>query len=249
MPLITTSPKLHHTKTEITPTDIWIFLSKARWFVVGGIIFGLVIVTIYLIITPPIYISKVTIQVTPSFKDQISASLISSEDLAERLKFDQALPQITQTMNVPAGDSKIYLIEEALNAATPTRAGVFLNLNTKGSTPENAKKLAGELSNAIIKYINNVNQPRIIYLQKSLSTYKSKFTSGINQIDLQNKILDLELAIGYALEFGPSIVNGPSLSLKPISPNKKSAIILALILGAITGCVTYYLRGLLSKKE
>lgn len=249
MPLITTTPKLHHTKTEITPTDIWIFLSKARWFLVGGIILGGVIAIIYLTITAPIFTSNVTIKVTPSFKHALSEGLINSDDLVEQLKFDQTQYKIRDIMNVPAGDSKINLIGEALSTASSTKSGEFLHLKAKGNSPENAEKFARELSNAIITYINHENQRRIMYIQKSLSAQKSKFRSRVSQIEVQNKIWDYELAIDFALEDGPAIANGPSLSLKPISPNKKSAIILALFLGAITGCAIYYLQSLWSRKE
>jgi uncharacterized protein involved in exopolysaccharide biosynthesis len=254
MSLKTNTPIACRQKPEITPVEVWNFLCEAKWFVLGGMILSPLIATIYLLFVPPIYLSKVTVQVTPSFKDPISGSLvantvISSVDLVEQLSFDQTLSQITEIMNMPEGDPKIKLIDEALKTATSTKSGTFLNLFIKGNSPEKAEKLARELSHAIVIYIISVNQRNIIFLQKALSVNKAKLISGSKQIELQNKILDLDIAIDSAKEYRPTIVNGPSLSPKPISPNKKSVILLALFLGAVTGCLAYYLKSLLLKKE
>jgi uncharacterized protein involved in exopolysaccharide biosynthesis len=252
MSFTTNAPAPHHHQPEITPIDIWNFLCKAKWFVVGGMIMGCLVATIYLIVTPPIYISKVTIEVFPAYKNPLLTNLISSDDLVNRLEFDSSILDITTSMKLVEGSPQQTWVNEALKTATPSKGGVFLNITIKSNTPKNAQELAQELSLAVITLVKKLNNPKLIYLEKALASQKSNLiltSSDVLKIEIQNKILDLEFAINNASELGSTIVNGPTFSPKPISPNEKSAVLLALFLGTVTGCLAYYLKGLLLKKE
>ena len=252
MPLTTNAPTPHHHQPEITPVDIWNFLCKAKWFVVVGMIVGCLVATIYLIVTPPIYISKVIIEVFPAYKNPLLTNLISSDDLVNRLEFDRSILDITTSMKLVEGSPQQTWVNEALKTASPAKGGVFLNITIKSNTPKNAQELAQELSLAVITLVNKLNNSKLIYFQKALAAQKSNLilaSSDILKIEIQSKIFELEYAINNASELGPTIASGPTFSPNPISPNKKSAILLALFLGAVTGCIAYYLKGLLLKKK
>lgn len=236
--------KMRRYDAEITLTDIWRFLCNAKWFAMSGVILGYVIVSIYIAITPPVYSSKVTLEVLPPSRNALSINHISSDDLIDRLGFDKYRLEITRIMKISEDSPQRFAIDEALRSATPSKGGAFLNLSIKSDTPKNAQEIAQQLSEAIIAFINKINSSRLIHLQKSLAATKSKLTmntAGVQKAEIQNRIIELEIAIDNASDFEPAIVNGPSFLPKPISPNKKSAILLAILLGAIFGCLSYYL--------
>ena len=244
--------RARHFDAEITLTDIWRFLCNAKWFAVGGIILGCLIAFIYIAITPPVYTSKVTIEVFPASKNTLLVNFISSDDLVDRLGFDKSLLQITRFMKISEDSPQRFAIDEALRSATPSKGGAFLNLSIKSDTPKHAQEIAQQLSEAMIAFINKINGPRLAYLQKSLAANKSGLAlngSDIQKAEIKNRIIELQIAIDSASDFGPAIVNGPSFSPKPISPNKKSAVLLAILLGAMFGCLSHYLKELFISKK
>jgi len=248
----TNTHRERHFDAEITLTDIWRFLYNARWFALGGIILGCLIAFAYITITPPVYKSMVTVEVFPDAKNTLLVNFISSDDLVDRLGFDKSFHEITRSMKISEGSPQRFAIAEALASATPSKGGIFLNLSIKSDTPKNAQEVAQQLSEAIIALINKINMPRLAFLQKSLNANKSSLalnSSGPQKAEALNRIVELEVAIDSAKEFGPAIVDGPSFSPKPISPNKKSAVLLAIFLGAIFGCLFYYLKELFISKK
>ena len=168
MSFTTNAPTPHHHQPEITPIDIWNFLCKAKWFVVGGMIVGCLIATIYLILTPQTFKSTVTLQLPPYFKNSNITIFRSNSEILESLYYDITIAEISKIMSASDKNITISQIKEALKNLSISKNEMFITISTLSNTPSNAQKISRDLANSISIYLDKENKPKIQYFKEVL---------------------------------------------------------------------------------
>lgn len=233
-------------ENELTLGDVITFLIKAKWFVVLGMVIGVLTAISYLAFTPSVYQSKVIIQIQPlGNNNYINLVTTTPDELLERLSFSQTAAQIARIAKISDSDENYPRVVEALKSAVVGKGGVFLTLIVKANSAGSAEALAQKIADATIINISQLNAPRVAYLERLLDINKQLIATGNSKLDiasLRTSILALETLLGSPESLKPSIVDGPTLSNSPVSPKSKPTLLLGALLGLLLGLLLFYLK-------
>ena len=237
-----------NSESEPTLKDLFIFIFSAKWFSLFGIIIGLLIAATYSFNIPNIYNSKVIVQIQPSFtyakNFQINAS---SDEIMERLLFDSTAEEIFTYIEPISKSTTPDSIRIILNSSTLSKGGTFLNLVVSSDSANTSQKLAGQIGNAIILLVTNLNQPRITYYEKILNQNKITISQNYGKManfDFIALTNDLDLYLNTIKSTGPRIVDGPTLSNNPAAKKTSTILILGVFCGFILGLLLFYLKNI-----
>jgi len=233
-------------ENELTLGDVITFLIKAKWFAIIGMVIGALAAISYLAITPSVYQSKVIIQIQPlAYSNSTNLVTVNPDELLERFSFSQTAVQIAQIAKISKSDENYSRIGEALTSAKIGKGGTFLTLTTEANSAGSAEALAQKIADATIVIINQLNAPKIAYLERLLDTNKQLIASGNSRVDiasLRTGNLAVEALLASPEKLKPAIVDGPTLSNSPTSPKSKPTLLLGALLGLGLGLLLFYLK-------
>jgi uncharacterized protein involved in exopolysaccharide biosynthesis len=231
-----------HPEPELTIGDVITFIVKAKWFALAGITIGSVVASIYLVITPAVYESSVTIQINTSNGANLP---FNTTEFLEDLAFGKAFSQLLSLMQPEPSASIKASLQNAIQSATVSKTGKIISFNVKTNSAIDSQELATKLANGTITIIDQSHALNVAKLQKILTLQKTLLASSDrtkDTINLQLSILESEIQLNSQSNYKSLIVNGPTISSSSISPKPKPILLLGALLGLALGLALFYLK-------
>jgi uncharacterized protein involved in exopolysaccharide biosynthesis len=249
---------------EVSLADIWLIMARRKYWVIGGIVFFLVIGIIYAIFIPPVFEATGTIRIgiSPNSGPIENAKELSSTLMAQYGKhmaegIERKLPVL----------KKVSVSQQ------------ILELTTEGYTPEETTSFLRHLTNDIIEKHNLLLQTNLTRIHERIQSIEShrgqlqrelnratdmfetlkknnsieailimlelnRITTALYQIGAEISLLKQTLTAPQAVQ--TELVRDIIAPALPSTPNKTLIIKLSFILGLIFGLLIAYLADVIS---